>query len=43
MVPGMFHRRGGVGADQLDAMTALINWVENAVPATPSSAYRDGQ
>ena len=35
MVPGMFHCRGGVGADQFDAMTALINWVENgAAPAT---------
>lgn len=31
MVPGMFHCRGGVGADRLDAMTALINWVENGV------------
>jgi feruloyl esterase len=32
MVPGMFHCRGGVGTDRLDAMTALINWVENGVP-----------
>jgi feruloyl esterase len=31
MVPGMFHCRGGVGPDRLDAMTAVINWVENGV------------
>jgi hypothetical protein len=29
MVPGMFHCRGGVGTDRLDALTAVINWVEN--------------
>ena len=29
MVPGMFHCRGGVGPDRFDAMTALVNWVEN--------------
>lgn len=35
MVPGMFHCRGGVGPERFDAMTALINWVENGVaPAT---------
>ena len=35
MVPGMFHCRGGLGTDRLDAMTALINWVENGTaPAT---------
>ena len=28
MVPGMFHCRGGIGVDHLDALTALINWVE---------------
>lgn len=28
MVPGMFHCSGGVGADHLDAMTAVIEWVE---------------
>lgn len=32
MVPGMFHCRGGVGPERFDAMTALINWVENGVP-----------
>lgn len=30
MVPGMFHCRGGFGTDSFDAMTALIEWVENA-------------
>jgi Tannase and feruloyl esterase len=35
MVPGMFHCRGGVGVDRLDALTALINWVEGGkVPDT---------
>jgi Tannase and feruloyl esterase len=39
MVPGMFHCRGGIGTDQFDAMTALINWVENgAAPATLAAA-----
>jgi hypothetical protein len=28
MVPGMSHCSGGIGPDQHDAMTALINWVE---------------
>jgi feruloyl esterase len=28
MVPGMFHCDGGAGADQMDAMTAVIEWVE---------------
>ena len=27
-VPGMFHCRGGVGADRFDLMTPLVNWVE---------------
>ena len=43
MAPGMFHCRGGVGPDQFDAMTALINWVENGVaPATLPAAQLDG-
>jgi len=42
MVPGMFHCRGGVGTDQFDAMTALINWVENGVaPATIAASQVD--
>jgi feruloyl esterase len=34
-VPGMFHCRGGVGPDRFDALTPLINWVENG--AAPQS------
>jgi feruloyl esterase len=42
MVPGMFHCRGGIGVDRLDAMTALINWVENGVaPASITAAQVD--
>lgn len=42
MVPGMFHCRGGVGTDQFDAMTSLINWVENGVaPATIPATQAD--
>ena len=32
MVPGMFHCRGGFGPNRFDAMTPLINWVENGTP-----------
>ncbi len=28
-VPGMAHCRGGVGPDRFDAVTAIVNWVEN--------------
>jgi feruloyl esterase len=31
LVPGMFHCRGGVGPDRFDALTALIEWVEQGV------------
>ncbi|WP_172292917.1 DUF6351 family protein [Pseudoruegeria sp. HB172150] len=31
MVPGMFHCRTGYGPDKLDALTPLIDWVENGV------------
>jgi feruloyl esterase len=42
MVPGMFHCRGGIGIDRLDAMTALVNWVENGVaPASITAARMD--
>jgi feruloyl esterase len=42
MVPGMFHCRGGVGTDRLDAMTALVNWVENgAAPASITATQMD--
>lgn len=30
-VPGMAHCRGGVGPDRFDAVTAVVNWVENGV------------
>jgi hypothetical protein len=32
MVPGMFHCPGGIGTDRLDAMTALVDWVERGEP-----------
>jgi hypothetical protein len=42
MVPGMFHCRGGVGTDRFDAMTTLINWVENGVaPASINASQVD--
>jgi Tannase and feruloyl esterase len=43
MVPGMFHCRGGVGPDRLDAMTALINWVENGAPPASITASQVSQ
>lgn len=45
MVPGMFHCRGGVGTDRLDALTALINWVENgtAPQSIVAAQVRDGK
>ena len=35
MVPGMAHCAGGVGPDQNDAVTAVIDWVETG--AAPDS------
>ncbi len=29
MIPGMAHCGGGIGPDQNDAVTAVIDWVEN--------------
>jgi Tannase and feruloyl esterase len=40
MVPGMFHCRGGVGADRFDAMTAVIDWVERGVSPLHLTATR---
>ena len=38
----MFHCCGGIGTDRLDAMTALINWVENGVaPASITASQVD--
>jgi feruloyl esterase len=31
MVPGMAHCRGGIGADEFDAATALVEWVEKGI------------
>lgn len=31
MMPGVFHCRGGYGPDRLDAMTAVIDWVEQGI------------
>jgi feruloyl esterase len=31
MVPGMFHCAGGPGPNTFDAITPLVNWVENGV------------
>jgi feruloyl esterase len=31
MIPGMAHCSGGVGPDQYDAVTAIIDWVEKGV------------
>ncbi len=40
MVPGMFHCRGGVGADRFDALTAVIDWVERDVAPQSLTATR---
>jgi feruloyl esterase len=29
MAPGMAHCSGGIGPDQMDAVTAVIDWVEH--------------
>lgn len=31
MVPGMFHCRGGLAPEEIDAMSAVIDWVEAGV------------
>jgi Tannase and feruloyl esterase len=45
MVPGMAHCRGGVGTDQCDFLTALIEWVEKDVAPNQigASQSRDGK
>lgn len=44
-VPGMFHCRGGIGADRFDLLTPLVNWVETGdAPAALEAAQAvDGQ
>jgi len=32
MVPGMYHCSGGPGPNTFDALTPLLNWVENGIP-----------
>jgi feruloyl esterase len=45
MVPGMFHCGGGLGVDQFDAFTRLVNWVEAGETPERIDAARviDGQ
>ena len=45
MVPGMAHCRGGVGTDEFDAFTALVEWVEQGVPPKqiPAAQSRGGK
>jgi len=45
MVPGMAHCRGGVGVDQCDFLTALVEWVEKDVAPKQivASQSRDGK
>ena len=40
MVPGMFHCRGGVGVDRIDALTPLLNWVEGGAAPARIVAHR---
>ncbi|MEX2123538.1 MAG: tannase/feruloyl esterase family alpha/beta hydrolase [Woeseia sp.] len=43
MVPGMFHCDGGAGADQMDVMTAVIEWVEaGKAPGAITGYHVDG-
>jgi feruloyl esterase len=44
MVPGMFHCRGGIGVDRIDALTPLVNWVENgtAPERIVATRFEDG-
>ena len=36
----MFHCRGGVGAERFDAMTVVIDWVENGTAPESITASR---
>jgi feruloyl esterase len=39
----MFHCRGGIGVDRIDALTPLINWVEGGkAPASLTGARMEG-
>ncbi len=39
-VPGMFHCSGGLGTDQFDVMTPLVNWVEGGAAPDSIAAAR---
>ena len=40
VLPGVYHCRGGPGADDFDSLTALDNWVEKGRPPTTMVATR---
>ncbi len=40
MVPGMAHCDGGLATDRFDAMTRLVEWVENGTAPGPIEASR---
>ena len=40
MVPGMNHCRGGNATDRFDAVTAMVNWVENGTAPDMLAAWR---
>ncbi len=43
MAPGVFHCRGGYGPDRIDALTAVINWVERGTaPDTLTATKAEG-
>lgn len=48
MMPGVFHCFGGYGPDRLDALTALVNWVEmgtapDVIVATKTERHNGGK
>jgi hypothetical protein len=45
MVPGMAHCRGGIGTDEFDCLTPLVEWVEMGIAPAQlrASQYRDGK
>lgn len=40
MLPGMFHCRGGAGPDRFDAMTLLVDWVEQGLAPDEMMTWR---
>jgi hypothetical protein len=43
LVPGVAHCSGGYGPDDIDALTAVINWVEAGVVPERLSARRESR